>query len=39
MNPVHKAVLVQIQIYTGKDFFTVNSISKENNVSFQWTSL
>ena len=39
MNPVHKAVLIQIQIYMGKDFFTVTSVSKKNNVSFQLTSL
>ena len=39
MNPVWKAILLQIQIDMGKDFFTVNPITKKNDVSFQVRSL
>ena len=39
MNPVFKAILLQIQIYMGKDFFTVNSITKKNDATVQVMSL
>ena len=39
MNPVCKATLLQIKIYMGKDFFTVNSVTKKNDATFQEMSL
>lgn len=35
MNSVYKTIVIQIQIYRVKVFFTVNSVSKQDKAIFQ----